>query len=72
MKIGATGKRNGQRCDSIFNSTRILIKKPVLAISAILIRPLPKMIALGGVAMGSMKAQEAEMVAGIIISKGFS
>jgi len=40
-----------------------------LAISEILIRPLPNIIALGGVATGIMNAQDAEIVAGIISSK---
>ena len=49
----------------------MLIKTPTLAISAILIRPLPKTIALGGVATGIIKAQDAESVAGIINNIGF-
>ena len=48
----------------------MVIKTPTLAISAILIRPLPKTMALGGVATGIMKAQDAESVAGIISSSG--
>ena len=50
----------------------ILISTPALAISAILTLPLPKTMALGGVATGIMKAQEAESVAGIISIKGFT
>ena len=41
-----------------------------VAISAILMRPLPKTIALGGVATGIIKAHDADSVAGIIISNG--
>jgi len=44
---------------------------PVLAISIILILPVPKMMAFGGVATGNMKAIDAESVAGIMKSKGF-
>ena len=44
---------------------RIFIKNPIKAISAILTRPLPNIIALGGVATGIIKAQDAEKVAGI-------
>lgn len=43
---------------------------PALAISEILIRPLPNTIALGGVATGIIKAQDAERVAGIISNRG--
>ena len=50
----------------------MLITTPTLAISAILIRPLPKTIALGGVATGIMKAQDAERVAGIINNRGLA
>ena len=50
----------------------MFINIPTLAISAILIRPLPKTMALGGVATGIMKAHDAERVAGIISSKGFA
>ena len=49
-----------------------LIKTPTLAISAILIRPLPKTMALGGVATGIIKAQDAESVAGIISNSGLA
>ena len=45
--------------------------KPVLAISAIFILLVPKIMALGGVATGSMNAIEADMVAGIIRNNGF-
>ena len=38
----------------------MFIKNPTLAISAILILPLPKTIALGGVATGIINAQDAE------------
>ena len=48
----------------------ILMIIPVLAISAILIRPLLKTMALGGVAIGIIKAQEAERVAGIMSNIG--
>ena len=47
-----------------------LIANPALAISPILMRPLPKMMALGGVATGIIKAQDAEKVAGIINNNG--
>ena len=50
----------------------MFIKTPTLAISAILIRPLPKTIALGGVATGIINAQDAESVAGIISNIGFA
>ncbi len=50
----------------------ILITTPALAISAILTRPLPKTMALGGVATGIMKAHDAERVAGIMSIKGFT
>ena len=48
----------------------MLINTPALAISEILIRPLPNNIALGGVATGIINAQEAEIVAGIISNRG--
>ena len=51
----------------------ILIKfntMPALIISAILTSPLPKTMALGGVATGSIKAHEADNVAEIIRSRG--
>lgn len=48
-----------------------LIKTPAFAISDILILPLPSTIALGGVAVGSINAQDAEIAAGIINSRGF-
>ncbi len=51
---------------------RRLMNTPIFAISAILIRPLPKMMALGGVATGIMKAHEAESVAGIISISGLT
>ena len=44
--------------------------RPVLAISAMRSRLVPKIMALGGVATGIIKAQEAESVAGTIRSKG--
>ena len=43
-----------------------------MAISAILIRPLPNIIALGGVATGIIKAQDAERVAGIMRISGLT
>lgn len=43
---------------------------PVFAMVGISRQPLPNMIALGGVATGSMKAQEALNVAGTINTKG--
>lgn len=49
-----------------FNNT------PVLAISAIRRRLVPKIIALGGVATGIIKAQEAESVAGTIRRRGLT
>ncbi len=48
-----------------------LINKPILTISVIRIRCVPKIIAFGGVATGSIKAQEHDSVAGIIRSSGF-
>ena len=48
----------------------MLIITPAFAISEILILPLPKIIALGGVATGIMNAQEADRVAGIISNNG--
>ena len=41
------------------------MKKPVLNISFILTCPDPKIIALGGVATGSINAHESDIVAGI-------
>ena len=41
-------------------------QKPTLIISFILMTPEPKTIAFGGVATGSMNAQDAAMVAPII------
>ena len=46
--------------------------KPVLTISLISIFPLPKITALGGVAIGSMKAQLAAIVVGITKYSGFT
>ena len=43
---------------------------PVVAISAIFILFVPKIIALGGVATGNIKAIEAETVAGSIRNNG--
>ena len=48
----------------------MLINTPTRAISEIFIRPLPNTIALGGVATGIIKAQDAEIVAGIISING--
>ena len=45
---------------------------PVLAISAIRNLLVPKIMAFGGVATGSMNAIEAEMVAGSMRNKGFT
>lgn len=50
----------------------MLIKKPVFAISPIVTLPEENTIALGGVATGSIKAMDAEMVAGIISRRGSS
>ena len=50
----------------------MLSQIPILAISGTRTRLLPKMMALGGVATGIMKAQDAEIVAGIISIKGCS
>ena len=47
-----------------------LMRTPALTISKILMRPLPKTMALGGVAMGIIKAQDADRVAGISSIKG--
>ena len=44
--------------------------KPTFAICGIVTHPDPKTIAFGGVATGSMKAQDAEIVAGIISRRG--
>jgi hypothetical protein len=56
----------------MIKAPRIFKNKPVLAISATLILPLPKTIALGGVATGSMNAIDAERVAGNIKNMGFT
>ena len=45
-------------------------RNPVFAISAMVTRRVPKMIAFGGVAAGSIKAMEADKVAGSINNKG--
>ena len=45
---------------------------PFLAISTIRKRPVPKIIAFGGVATGSIKANDPEMVAGSISSNGLT
>ena len=45
---------------------------PTLAISGIRRRWVPKIIALGGVATGSMKAHDAATVAGTISTRGFT
>lgn len=47
-----------------------LINKPALTISPILTRPLPNTMALGGVAIGIIKAHDAESVAGIMSRRG--
>ena len=44
---------------------------PVFAMSMILIRLVPKIMALGGVATGNMNAIEADKVAGNIRNSGF-
>ena len=49
----------------------IFSKNPARIISLILILPLPKMTAFGGVAIGNIKAQLAAIVAGITKNKGF-
>lgn len=46
-------------------------KIPDLTISDIFILPLPNTIAFGGVATGIIKAQDADIVAGIIMRSGF-
>lgn len=50
----------------------IFIISPLRAIMGIVTYPELKTIAFGGVATGSMKAQEAAIAAGAIIIKGFS
>jgi hypothetical protein len=45
---------------------------PVLIMSCIRTSPLPNTMALSGVATGSMKAHEADNVAGIISSRGLT
>ena len=51
--------------------TPIMFKiRPVFAISIIFILLVPKIIAFGGVATGSIKAKEADRVAGNIKNKG--
>jgi hypothetical protein len=50
---------------------RRLIKNPTFTISIIRIRLVPKIMALGGVATGIMKAKELARVAGIINRRGF-
>ena len=47
-----------------------LRKNPTFAISGIRRYPLPNIIAFGGVATGSMNAQDADIAAGIISKKG--
>ena len=47
-----------------------LINKPVTAICLTDTSPVPKIIALGGVATGSIKAIEADIVAGIMSING--
>ena len=46
--------------------------KPVLTIAEIFNFPEPKTIAFGGVATGSINANEHDIVAGIIINKGLT
>ena len=46
--------------------------KPVLAISIIINLPVPKIIAFGGVATGSIKAMEADRVAGSMNNSGLT
>jgi len=48
-----------------------LIKTPVLTSGLTRIRPEPNIIAFGGVATGSIKAHEADRIAGIISISGF-
>ena len=43
---------------------------PTFAICGIVTQPEPNIIAFGGVATGSIKAQDADMVAGIISKNG--
>ena len=47
-----------------------LINRPVVAICLTETSPVPKIIALGGVATGSIKAIEADIVAGIMSING--
>ena len=55
----------------ITNIEIIFSKNPARIISLILIFPLPKITAFGGVAIGNMKAQLAAIVDGITKNKGF-
>lgn len=48
-----------------------LSQMPVFAISQILTRLVAKMMALGGVATGNMKAKEQDTVAGTIRNRGW-
>lgn len=50
---------------------RRLMINPVLTISVMRMRSVPNIMALGGVATGSIKAQEHDSVAGIIRNRGF-
>ena len=55
----------------MINIEIIFSKNPARTISLILILPLPKITALGGVAIGNIKAQLAAIVDGITKYKGF-
>ena len=50
---------------------RKLRKNPALDIFGMVTQPLEKTMALGGVATGSMKAQDADRVAGTISIRGW-
>ena len=54
----------------VSNAIRMLRINPARAISEMVTQPLPKTIALGGVATGNINANEADKVAGIISING--
>ena len=59
--------------NSVTNTTVMRLRiNPVFPIWVMLILPLEKTIALGGVPMGSIKAHDAAMVAGSINNRGFT
>ena len=55
----------------IMKAPIIFSRIPTLAISYIFILPVPKIMAFGGVATGSMNAHDADSVAGIMRKRGF-